>query len=275
MNHRYLITAVFGFLLLCPAAPASMAATAKASLEIKDLLEISSKKELVELTLVKIEALARLLSRVTDEASACDLRPAIERSYLEMELVGTRLGMMGPATAADRAQVADTQQRYTTAMQTVQREIGRIAANKSMASPLLGVTWPLHGQIADNLVAKTNSLISQLQTLRSQIELYKLMHRDNLPDFRRNGWKQLTEKTQADGTIGSGPCGPYLQSPPPNALNGSAKMLLVGGKPKAGFRYDKGDAGWVINEKTGEVWALDAEGKILDDSTALRSAAAE
>jgi len=254
------------------AAPAKTSAPAT-PLEIKDLLSISSKKELVELTLVKIEALARLLSRVTDEASARDLRPAIERSYLEMELVGSRLGMMGPATAEDRAQVADTQQRYTLAMQTVQREIARIAANKSTASTLQGVTWPLHGEIAQNMAAKTNSLVSLLQTLRSQIELYKLMHRDNLPDFRRNGWKALTEKTQADGTIGSGPCGPYLQSPPQNYLTGSTKMLLVTSRPKQGFRYDKGDLGFVINEKTGEIWALDADGKILDESNTLGSAA--
>ena len=131
MKYRHLTAAVFGFLLFGGAA-SMIAAPAKTSapatpLEIKDLLSISSKKELVELTLVKIEALARLLSRVTDEASARDLRPAIERSYLEMALVGSRLGMMGPATAEDRAQVADTQQRYTLAMQTVQREIARIA----------------------------------------------------------------------------------------------------------------------------------------------------
>jgi hypothetical protein len=275
MNKRSLIALIFGILLTSGSiASAATPTTAPAAvLEIKDLLAISSKKELVQLTLVKIEALARLLSRVTDEASARDLRPAIERSYLEMELVGTRLGMMGPPTAEDRAQVADTQQRYTLAMQTVQREIARIAVNKSTAPTLKSVTWPLHGEIAQAMEAKVNLLVSQLQTLRSQIELYKLQHLDNMPDFRKHGWGQLTSRTDAKGATGqTAPFGPYLNDPPRNPLTGGSKILLVKAKPRSDFHYDQGDGGFIIEESTGRVWGLNAQGKLFDESAAMSSA---
>jgi general secretion pathway protein G len=47
--------------------------------------------------------------------------------------------------------------------------------------------------------ARKNSLTSQLQTIRSQIELYKLQHRDQLPNLldATLGWTQLTEKTKS------------------------------------------------------------------------------
>src|SRR5256714_15253863 len=60
--------------------------------------------------------------------------------------------------------------------------------------------------------ARESSLLSQLQTLRSQIELYKLQHKDKLPDLVTN-WNPMTTKTKIDGGAG-GPLdyGPYMQS---------------------------------------------------------------
>src|SRR6185503_11645065 len=81
--------------------------------------------------------------------------------------------------------------------------------------------------------ARKNSLTSQLQTLRSQIELYKLQHLDQLPSNLVGGtpaWDQLTNKTNAAGTTGTTtafPFGPYLQSAPTNPLNGQTAMLVV------------------------------------------------
>src|SRR5215213_10317384 len=76
--------------------------------------------------------------------------------------------------------------------------------------------------------ARKNSLTSQLQTLRSQIELYKLQHLDNLPSelIKAGGpnWSQFTAKTNDNGTVGTTsdyPFGPYLQADPKNPLNGS------------------------------------------------------
>src|SRR5688572_31370119 len=64
--------------------------------------------------------------------------------------------------------------------------------------------------------ARKNSLTSQLQTLRSQVELYKLQHLDKLPtglSASTTDWTQLTNKTDAAGSTGTTsayPFGPYL-----------------------------------------------------------------
>ena len=48
--------------------------------------------------------------------------------------------------------------------------------------------------------ARKNSLSSQLQTIRSQIELYKLQHQDKLPDMVAS-WQKLTQKTDQYGVV--------------------------------------------------------------------------
>src|SRR3954463_12097700 len=64
--------------------------------------------------------------------------------------------------------------------------------------------------------ARESSLLSQLQTLRSQIELYKLQHKDKLPNLVAD-WTPLTTKTDSDGlTVGALDFGPYMQSAPTN-----------------------------------------------------------
>src|SRR5512132_3426515 len=82
--------------------------------------------------------------------------------------------------------------------------------------------------------ARKNSLVSQLQTLRSQLELYKLQHLDQLPSTligSSPAWTQLTVKTDATGATGTtsaSPFGPYLQADPVNPLNASIKVKVVG-----------------------------------------------
>src|SRR3954462_2937228 len=64
--------------------------------------------------------------------------------------------------------------------------------------------------------ARKNSLTSQLQTRRSQLELYKLQHLDQMPSTLVGGtpaWTQMTTKSDATGATGAGtafPFGPYL-----------------------------------------------------------------
>src|ERR1041385_3789953 len=67
--------------------------------------------------------------------------------------------------------------------------------------------------------ARESALLSQLQTLRSQIELYKLQHMDKLPDLVTN-WNPMTTKTDIDGGVaGALDYGPYMQSAPTNPVN--------------------------------------------------------
>src|SRR4051812_44592628 len=62
--------------------------------------------------------------------------------------------------------------------------------------------------------ARKNSTISQLQTLRSQVQLFKLQHNDTLPDLVANQWNQLMSKTNVTGAVdatAAGIYGPYLE----------------------------------------------------------------
>jgi len=80
--------------------------------------------------------------------------------------------------------------------------------------------------------ARKASLVSQLQTLRSQIQLFKLQHNDILPDLVANQWAQMMSKTDLTGavnTAAAGIFGPYLESQPINPLNGFKLVALAPG----------------------------------------------
>src|SRR6266478_4887540 len=65
--------------------------------------------------------------------------------------------------------------------------------------------------------AKKNSLSSQLQTMRSQFELYKLQHNDKLP---------VVFQTDGTGATTGTDFGPYLQQTPSNPLNQGVDILV-------------------------------------------------
>ena len=126
--------------------------------------------------------------------------------------------------------------------------------------------------------ARKNSLTSQLQTLRSQIELYKLQHLDNPPASLMNSasttpWVELVNKTNdqgATGTSASFPFGPYLQAEPRNPLNGFS-AVLVGTTDYDGV----GDAltgatgkGFVVNSNSHKIWGTSAQqGYVYNEAT--------
>jgi general secretion pathway protein G len=132
--------------------------------------------------------------------------------------------------------------------------------------------------------ARKNSLTSQLQTLRSQIELYKLQHLDNPPPGLSGtagttgpgvAWLQLISKTDASSATGTStafPFGPYLQSNPANPLNGdSAVFLMNGADPTAGGASGATTAdGFVYNQATGKIWGTSGGtgSKIYNESNA-------
>jgi type II secretion system protein G len=105
--------------------------------------------------------------------------------------------------------------------------------------------------------ARKNSLMSQLQTVRSQIELYKLQHKDALPDLATTNWAALTGKTDINGgTTGDLSYGPYLQQVPVNSLNDDTAVATGDGTaaPSAGngWVYDYGTS---TAPGTGKFWA--------------------
>jgi general secretion pathway protein G len=133
--------------------------------------------------------------------------------------------------------------------------------------------------------ARSLALLTTLQTLRSQLALYKLQHNDNWPDFRTYPRsEQLVQYTTEDGRLydasgkppagsGGGRHGPYLRSVPPNPLNGAAEVATVDGDVNEGDTVtpppgsDK--AGYVFSTSSGSVWATDATGRRVADVEAM------
>lgn len=103
--------------------------------------------------------------------------------------------------------------------------------------------------------AKESSLKFNLQTMRSQIELYKNHHLGNAPTLA-NFVKQMTEASDVDGaTNGSNspdathPYGPYLAEIPANSLNGSKTIEDGTGAAVVGT------GGWQYDQATGKIYA--------------------
>jgi general secretion pathway protein G len=123
--------------------------------------------------------------------------------------------------------------------------------------------------------ARKNSLTSQLQTLRSQLELYKLQHLDQLPTTLIGGspaWTQLTGKTDATGATGTTtayPFGPYLQADPTNTLNSQTAVLVVTADQTPGAAVSgASNKGFVINSSNGKIWGTSAKyGYIYNEGT--------
>jgi general secretion pathway protein G len=123
--------------------------------------------------------------------------------------------------------------------------------------------------------ARKSSLVSQLQTLRSQVELYKLQHRDRFPlsdldDVTSDwDWDQLTTKTDEDGAAG-GIYGPYLQSPSVNPLTNGSNVISVADDATAlGTTGSVGNGsdpttndGFVFSQATGKIWAFAKDGTV-------------
>jgi prepilin-type N-terminal cleavage/methylation domain-containing protein len=96
--------------------------------------------------------------------------------------------------------------------------------------------------------AKESAMVSDLQSIRSQIELYKIHHNDNLPGVA-NGThvaglgfaSAMTSKTDQKGIVGTDPAlgfkfGPYMQSIPVNPFStavAGVNSVAVGDAKKA------------------------------------------
>ena len=130
---------------------------------------------------------------------------------------------------------------------------------------------------AAELDARCASVLSQLQTLRSQFALYALQHGDQLPTLSQlqAGWGVIVHPTLQngrfseagisqgrfpDGSPAPPTFGPYLAEPPTNPWTHSSRVVPADAPPAA-------DAGWVYDERTGRIRAVlprDADVRGLD-----------
>ena len=97
--------------------------------------------------------------------------------------------------------------------------------------------------------AKASSLTSQIQTIRSQLELAQIQHGGTYPDLVASGWAVMTGKTDPVGGSGAGSystgnadtvagneVGPYLQQAPGNPFTGGS---TVAADNTGDWKYDK------------------------------------
>jgi len=113
--------------------------------------------------------------------------------------------------------------------------------------------------------AKASSLFTQLQTIRSQLELYQVQHNGNYPTLAQL-WDNMTETTDVAGATSGTDFGPYLQQAPINPFTGFAVVVADDGSSE----HAQGDAttdGWIYNATTGEIWAVG-----FDESTGAYTA---
>jgi general secretion pathway protein G len=114
--------------------------------------------------------------------------------------------------------------------------------------------------------ARASSVTSQLQTLRSQIQLFKLQHNDTLPTLLGTSpacWSQLMSKTNISGTVDSsaaGVYGPYLETAPKNPLNNNADVAAIGAQTST--------TGWQFDTTNGNIYATNQTATLsFDEST--------
>ena len=111
---------------------------------------------------------------------------------------------------------------------------------------LAAIVVPQFTEASDS--ARKSALTSDLQSVRTQIELYKLQHNGSLPALATFA-TQMTGPTNAAGeTVAAdadGAVGPYLQKLPTNALH------VGDGIDSDGVAADGAAAGWLYNATTG------------------------
>ena len=99
--------------------------------------------------------------------------------------------------------------------------------------------------------AARSSTQSQLQTVRSQVELYRVQHQGILPDLLTNGWDDMTTM---DPTFGR-----YLQQDPRNAMRQNQSTVIAGTATDTGV-----DAGWVWDATEEQLYAVDRDGNVVN-----------
>ena len=109
--------------------------------------------------------------------------------------------------------------------------------------------------------ARTSSLLQSLQTLRSQIELYKLEHGGAAPVLADGTFPQLIRATNSKGMTGLAgkkyPYGPYLRGGVPvNPVTGRSIVTATDALPP---KKPSGNGGWIYDQATAQI-APDVEG---------------
>ena len=107
--------------------------------------------------------------------------------------------------------------------------------------------------------ARISNLATNLQSVRSQILLYKTQHVETYPGSASDATvfgKQMMQYSDVTGAVSatpssSYPFGPYLQAVPVNPISGIATVTVVNAGGTV-FSAPSSDGGWWFNMVTGE-----------------------
>ena len=131
--------------------------------------------------------------------------------------------------------------------------------------------------------ARISSLMTDLQTIRGQLVLYKTQHLESFPgkaggetvtDGSTSVFAQQTcqysDTTGATSAVpdGTHPFGPYLQRLPVNPFTGLNAITVIDNAATA-FSAPAADAGWWFNRQTGELRANLTDARAADDGTLM------
>lgn len=107
--------------------------------------------------------------------------------------------------------------------------------------------------------AQDSSVQSQLQTVRSQIELFNVQN-VAYPDFAGSGWDEmLSPNTGANQTDNR-----YLQAEPRNAMRENATAVITGTDVPPAASGGADTDGWYWNTDDDIMYAIDRDGNLLD-----------
>lgn len=96
--------------------------------------------------------------------------------------------------------------------------------------------------------ARTNSLETQLKTLKTQVQLFELEHGGVKPKLSSN-WDDFTQRTNAAGNVETdGDFGPYMAVAPSNPLHDGDDKTTIG-------TDEGGSTAWLWDETTGTIKA--------------------
>jgi general secretion pathway protein G len=96
--------------------------------------------------------------------------------------------------------------------------------------------------------ARENSLKADLQTMRSQIELYKIQHNDTLPGGDPATDAQFATDMTEPHTYNGKLCGPYMMAIPKNCFNANSQVVTFVDADSLAVNTD---AGWNMDPNDG------------------------
>ncbi len=134
---------------------------------------------------------------------------------------------------------------------------------------LAAIVIPQFTEASDQ--ARANALIDDLRTIRSQIQLYTVQHRDTLPTNQLVN--QLTRWSTISGATRTRPSatyrfGPYVQAFPKNPISGISTVRFRTLASQT-FSPQAADGGWWYNTATGEFRANLRNIWLAEDGTRL------